>query len=181
MDKNRISERLSQVGQWEHRVWEQFLRRKPVATNTNEQFQQQLTLGQRVADRVAEFGGSWPFIILFLGFMWVWMLLNVEWQKPFDPFPFILLNLVLSCLAALQAPVILMTQNRLSAKDRLDAQHDYEVNLKAEVEILALHTKFDELRDQRLVELYTLLQQQSEVLVRLESRLEGLQAPGEGR
>ncbi len=120
----------------ERHVVSAFLRRKPVAKNLNATFAAQETVGQRVADRVATFGGSWPFIILFGVVITIWMTVNAHTGRPFDPYPFILLNLVLSCLAALQAPVIMMSQNRQAAKDRLDAQHDYEVNLKAEVEIL---------------------------------------------
>lgn len=124
------------------------------------------TFGQRVADRVASFGGSWPFIIIAVSLIGAWILVNVR-QGGFDPFPFILLNLVLSCLAALQAPIIMMSQNRQAARDRIDAQHDYEVNLKAEMEIVALHTKLDEIREHKWGELLTLQQQQLELLMKL--------------
>ncbi len=113
------------------------------------------TFGQRAADAVASFGGSWAFIGLFALVLTCWVLLN-SWfllrdgHKPFDPFPYILLNLVLSMLAAIQAPVILMSQNRQGEKDRLTALHDYEVNLKAELEIMALHKKMDEFKLQLL-------------------------------
>ncbi|MBO0939121.1 DUF1003 domain-containing protein [Fibrella sp. HMF5335] len=104
-----------------------------------------LTLGQRLADRIADFGGSWTFILTFLGLMISWIGLNV-WvfaNRGFDPYPFILLNLVLSCLAALQAPVIMMSQNRQEERDRERARQDYEVNLKAESEIRLLQQKVD--------------------------------------
>ena len=107
--------------------------------------------GDRVADSIARVGGSWTFIISFIVFLVVWTLGNV-WllgREGFDPYPFIFLNLVLSMIAALQAPVIMMSQNRQSERDRLDAAHDYEVNLKAEIEIMALHEKLDELQAQR--------------------------------
>jgi uncharacterized membrane protein len=120
-----------------------------------------------VADRVASFGGSWTFIVLFLAAMAAWMLDNVEAARPFDPYPFILLNLVLSCLAALQAPIIMMSQNRQASKDRLDAQHDYEVNPKAEMEIMALHLKLDELREQHLTALAVAQAEQTKLLERL--------------
>ncbi|UUZ52142.1 DUF1003 domain-containing protein [Massilia sp. H-1] len=113
------------------------------------------TLGQRAADAVARFGGSWAFIGVFALVLTAWVGLN-SWfllrdgHKPFDPFPYILLNLVLSMLAAIQAPVILMSQNRQGEKDRLTALHDYEVNLKAELEIMALHKKMDEFKVQLL-------------------------------
>ena len=103
-------------------------------------------LGGKVADAVASFGGSWPFLGLFGFIMAVWMLTNaVLLSHPFDPYPFILLNLVLSCLAAMQAPVIMMSQNRQSLKDRERAEHDYEINLKAELELQLLHEKLDHL------------------------------------
>ncbi len=104
-----------------------------------------LTLGQRLADHIADFGGSWTFILTFLGIMFSWIGLNVWFfaNRGFDPYPFILLNLVLSCLAALQAPVIMMSQNRQEERDRERAKQDYEVNLKAESEIRLLQQKID--------------------------------------
>ncbi len=128
-----------------------------------------MTFGQRLADRVAAVGGSWAFIIGFGVVLVVWVGLNawalgVAGIKPFDPYPFIFLNLMLSMLAALQAPVIMMSQNRQAIKDREAARHDYEVNLKAELEIMALHEKLDALRDHDLAEL---LRQQIELLKRL--------------
>jgi len=129
-----------------------------LASNVEEEFEASLTLGERLSDRLAAFGGSWRFILLFCGVLVVWIALNafVLLARPFDPYPFILLNLLLSCLAALQAPVILMSQNRQEARDRLRAEHDYQVNLKAELEIRHLHQKVDHLLThqwQRLVEI----------------------------
>ena len=170
-------ERLHKLGTWEQKVLQHLIERKPIARNINQAFDEQLTLGQRIADQVAALGGSWTFIFAFLAGMFLWMLLNVRGARPVDPFPFILLNLILSCLAALQAPVIMMSQKRQSAKDRLDAQHDYEVNLKAELEVMALHTKFDELREQYLVELRTTLTRQITLLEQIEARLVGGQSP----
>ncbi len=103
------------------------------------------TFGQRLSDHIATFGGSWSFLIIFGVFMAIWMLLNSTGRETFDPYPFILLNLVLSCLAAVQAPVIMMSQNRKEQRDRLRAEHDYQVNLKAELEIRHLHEKIDHL------------------------------------
>jgi len=129
--------------------------------NINKQFEDSLTLGERWADRLDDFGGSWTFITLFIGLLVIWMGVN-SWlliTKPFDPYPYILLNLVLSCLAAIQAPVILMSQNRQKAKDRLRAEHDYEIDLKAEIEIRKLHEKMDHLlmhQWQRLMEVQQL-------------------------
>jgi uncharacterized membrane protein len=118
-----------------------------LAIDVNEWFDSQLTYGQRLADRVAEFGGSWGFIIGFGVILVGWIAVNTMalLRQPFDPYPYILLNLVLSCLAAVQAPVIMMSQNRQEAKDRLHAEHDYQVNLKAELEIRQLHWKLDQL------------------------------------
>lgn len=111
------------------------------------------TFGQEAADAVARFGGSWTFIIVFVLVLLAWITLNSyfllkDGKQPFDPFPYILLNLMLSMVAALQAPVILMSQNRQGEKDRLAAQNDYEVNLKAELEIMALHEKMDHFKQQ---------------------------------
>jgi uncharacterized membrane protein len=116
-----------------------------VSRNIETDIEEHLTIGQRVADRVAEFGGSWGFIIAFFTFFLVWILLNVYVLvgRPFDPYPFILLNLILSCIAAIQAPVIMMSQNRKEDKDRTRSEHDYQVNLKAEIEIKQLHEKLD--------------------------------------
>lgn len=118
-----------------------------IAANINEEFREKLTVGQRLADRVASFGGSWTFIGLFGGIILVWIGANAGLllTRSFDPYPYILLNLVLSTVAALQAPVIMMSQNRQASKDRLQAEHDYRVNLKAELEIRMLHTKLDQL------------------------------------
>lgn len=128
------------------------------------------TLGERVADRVAAFGGSWPFIGLFLAGMMVWMAINLRSAKPYDPYPFILLNLVLSCLAALQAPIIMMSQNRQAARDRIDAQHDYQVNVIAEEQVLEIHRKLDEMRATQVAELLELQRRQMELLEMLRRR-----------
>ena len=129
-----------------------------LSRDINKEFDSQLTFGQRIADRVAEFGGSWSFIITFGGIIFVWIIYNtsVMLTRPFDPYPYILLNLVLSCLAAMQAPIIMMSQNRQEDKDRIRADHDYRTNLKAELEIRQLNWKFDQLlmhHWQRLLEI----------------------------
>ena len=118
-----------------------------LATNVDAESAEKWSLGERLADRIATFGGSWAFLICFGGFLALWIAINtvVLVVRPPDPFPFILLNLVLSCLAAIQAPIIMMSQNRQEAKDRLRSQHDYQVNLKAELEIRHLHDKIDHL------------------------------------
>lgn len=118
-----------------------------LSENIQDEIEAKLTLGQRVADKVAAFGGSWTFIITFFAFLIIWMAINI-WvftAKPFDPYPFILLNLILSCLAAIQAPIIMMSQNRQEQKDRQRNEHDYKINLKAELEIKLLSEKMDHL------------------------------------
>jgi uncharacterized membrane protein len=113
--------------------------------NINKEFESSLTLGEQLADGLANFGGSWKFIGIFMAMLVIWMGINtfVLMEKPFDPYPYILLNLVLSCVAALQAPVIMMSQNRQEARDRFRAEHDFEINLKAEIEIRKLHERMD--------------------------------------
>jgi uncharacterized membrane protein len=118
-----------------------------LSENIEDEIEAKLTLGQKLADKIASFGGSWSFIIIFFSFILVWMGINV-WvlaTKPFDPFPFILLNLILSCLASIQAPIIMMSQNRKEQKDRQRGEHDYKINLKAELEIKLLSEKIDHL------------------------------------
>jgi uncharacterized membrane protein len=118
-----------------------------LAKNVDAEFEQKWSFGERLADRIASFGGSWTFLIYFGAFITLWIGVNsivLIWRPP-DPYPFILLNLILSCLAAIQAPIIMMSQNRQEVKDRLRAQHDYQVNLKAELEIRHLNDKIDHL------------------------------------
>ena len=136
----------------ERSVIERCVRRLAVSRDINRDLEQNSTFGQRVADRVAEVGGSWGFIIAFGLFIAIWCSVNTIFLAihAFDPYPFIFLNLTLSMLAAVQAPVILMSQNRAAIRDRLAATHDYEVNLKAEIEIAALHEKLDQIRAQEL-------------------------------
>ena len=125
-----------------------------------------LSRGQKVSDKVARFGGSWKFIIAFSLIIIVWIIYNMlgPQKEKFDPFPFILLNLVLSCIAALQAPVIMMSQNRQEEKDRQRAENDYLVNLKAEIEIRSLHQKLDLLLQEQLKTLYNIQHKQLELL-----------------
>jgi uncharacterized membrane protein len=125
--------------------------------NIEDVIEGKLSIGQRIADKIADFGGSWTFIIIFFAFIMFWMGINI-WllvKKPFDPYPFILLNLILSCLAAIQAPIIMMSQNRQEYKDRQRAEHDYKINLKAELEIRLLSEKIDHLivsQNRKLIE-----------------------------
>jgi uncharacterized membrane protein len=155
---------ISQLNALEQRIIDRFIHRRKggeILTAPPPSF------GDRVADRVASFGGSWSFIGLAMAAITVWMLINAVEHKPFDPYPYILLNLVLSCIAALQAPIIMMSQNRQAARDRTDAAHDYEVNAKAELEIVALHAKLDEIRDLKWVELMKAQEEQLALLRQL--------------
>lgn len=166
----RVPEALSE---FEHRVLQSAVDRKPVSRDTNQSFAGNLSYGDRVADRIARIGGSWSFILGFIGFLTVWTFANV-WlltQDRFDPYPFVFLNLVLSMVAALQAPVIMMSQNRQSERDRLDAGHDYEVNLKAEIEIMALHEKLDALRHREIIAMHEEIARITACVERMEARL----------
>jgi uncharacterized membrane protein len=146
----------------ERRVIERVAKRIVIAQDTNVAHAEGLSFGERLADRVAIFGGSWVFLGLFAALLLWWIGLNsVALQYAFDPYPYILLNLILSMVAAMQAPIIMMSQNRQAAKDRLQASHDYEVNLKAEIEIMALHEKLDEMRHKDLAELLRRMQSPS--------------------
>src|SRR5438067_6818971 len=165
-ETHSLQAEVARLNQIERRIIDRFIHRQRVARDVSDVKE---SLGERVADRVAAFGGSWPFIFIALGAIVAWLLLNAGATTAFDPYPFILLNLVLSCLAALQAPIIMMSQNRQAAHDRIDAQHDYEVNVKAEMEIVALHTKLDEIREQKWIELIKLQEQQLELLAKLAS------------
>ncbi len=132
-----------------------------VSVNVESQFATQLKFGERLSDKMASFGGSWKFIIIFSFILFLWISVNSYFilARPFDPFPFILLNLILSCLAAIQAPVIMMSQNRQEARDRQQAEEDYKINLKAELELRQLHQKVDHLLIQqweRMVEIQEL-------------------------
>jgi uncharacterized membrane protein len=142
----------------ENQVMKSLEEHEILSKNVNVEFDRKSTLGERLADKLAESAGSWKFIIIFAIVLIIWIAINsvvILW-RPFDPYPFILLNLVLSCIAAIQAPIILMSQNREEAKDRLRSEYDYRVNLKAELEIRHLHEKIDHLllnQWQRLLEI----------------------------
>ncbi len=135
----------------------------------NNKLDESSTFGQRLADKVAAFGGSWTFISLFGAFLFAWAIINTEilGKTAFDPYPYIFLNLMLSMVAAMQAPIIMMSQQRQSVKDRQMAEHDYEVNLKAEIEIMALHEKIDALRSEHLMTIISQQQTQIDLLSKL--------------
>jgi uncharacterized membrane protein len=156
----------------ERRVLQSILKHETISRDVHRQMYDERTLGEKVADRVATFGGSWTFIFIFGGVLLSWIILNslMLANRAFDPYPYILLNLFLSMLAAIQAPIIMMSQNRQAAKDRETAKHDYEVNLKSELEIRRLHEKMDELREDKWIELIKLQQEQINLLEELATK-----------
>lgn len=143
--KKTLEEEKGELTALEEEVVRSIQEQETVSKNINEAYEERLTFGERLSDRLASGGGSWKFIIGFGCVLVLWISLNTLFimRKPFDPYPFILLNLVLSCLAAIQAPVIMMSQNRQDSRDRLRSEYDYRVNLKAELEIRYLHQKLD--------------------------------------
>jgi uncharacterized membrane protein len=153
-----MGDEIGELSKLETEVLESIKKSEILAKNIDPEIDDTLTFAQRVADKIASFGGSWTFILLFLFFIGLWMFVNVFLllAKPFDPYPFILLNLLLSCVAAFQAPVIMMSQHRQESRDRLRSEHDYQINLKAELEIRQLNEKMDHLlihQGQRLLEI----------------------------
>ncbi|MBS7786950.1 DUF1003 domain-containing protein [Flavobacterium sp. CYK-55] len=171
---NYLSRGLGELSQLESNVMNS-LNENKLLVNQIDDLPAHLSLGQRVADRVADFGGSWTFIISFGFFILIWIGLNVYWfaNKGFDPYPFILLNLILSCIAALQAPVIMMSQNRQEEKDRERARNDYMINLKSELEIRMLHEKLDHLmlhQQQELIEIQKVqIEMMNDILSKMQS------------
>jgi uncharacterized membrane protein len=143
-----------------------------ILENLAHQPEEILTRGERISDKVARFGGSWSFILSFFGILILWIVVNtVVLANKFDPYPFILMNLILSCIAALQAPIIMMSQNRQEEKDRKRSENDYMINLKAELEIRALHQKIDLLIEEQLKILFDSQAKQMEILLRLETKM----------
>ncbi len=142
-----ITQEKGEIAAIDKDVMEAIKNNSILSENIQDEIEADLTFGQKLADNVAAFGGSWTFIITFFSFILIWMIINIWFlaTRPFDPFPFILLNLILSCLAAIQAPIIMMSQNRQEQKDRQRSEHDYKINLKAELEIKLLSEKIDHL------------------------------------
>src|SRR5215210_5907591 len=167
---------IDKLPPYEREMADRFINGHRVARNVMSEFDERLTFGQRVADRIASFGGSWTFIFLFLGLLMVWMMFNtfVLAVRAFDPYPYILLNLILSCIAALQAPVIMMSQNRQEEKDRERAKKDYMINLKSELEIRLLHEKIDHLiinQQEKLMEIQQVqIDMMNDILNRIERK-----------
>lgn len=163
------------------RILKSVANRSIISRDVSAEIDKKETFGEWLADRVASFGGSWTFISLFGVFLVFWAVVNtvVLLTGAFDPYPFIFLNLMLSMLAALQAPIIMMSQNRQAIKDRAAAEHDYEVNLKAELEIMALHEKLDALRNEHLTQMLTQQAEQIKMLTQL-LQAQGAKVPSSG-
>jgi len=156
-----ITQEKGEIAVIDRGVMEAIKNNSILSENIQEEIEADLTFGQKLADKVAVFGGSWTFILTFFSFIIIWILINIWFLaiKPFDPFPFILLNLILSCLSAIQAPIIMMSQNRQDQKDRKRGEHDYKINLKAELEIKLLSEKIDHLlvhQNKKLLEIQEL-------------------------
>ncbi len=170
--KRALEDEIGELTSLDQEVIESLQQHEVLTENIEKQFERKLTFGEHLSDKIAEFGGSWKFIIMFGGVIVVWVVLNAVLllDRGFDPYPFILLNLILSCLAALQAPVIMMSQNRAEARDRLRAENDYKVNLKAELEIRHLHEKIDHLLRKQYNRLFEIQQIQIELLEEISQR-----------
>ncbi len=161
-----LRDESGEISKLEQRVADSLATHETLSENVEKAFDEKRTFGEIVSDQLASFGGSWLFILSFLALLGVWMAYNAAQgtSAAFDPYPFILLNLVLSCLAALQAPVIMMSQKRQEAKDRLRSLNDYQVNLKAELEIRHLHEKIDHLISKQWQRLAEIQQLQMEIM-----------------
>jgi uncharacterized membrane protein len=167
-----FNSKYEKLTEQERHVAHHITERTPISTNIVQDYSEQMTFGQKMADNVASFGGSWMFIIIFMVVLVMWIVLNsfilIKLRNgSFDPYPYIFLNLILSMLAAIQAPIIMMSQNRQAYKDRLSAEHDYEVNLKAELEIIALHEKVDSLKQEQWRGLISIQEEQLKLLGQL--------------
>ncbi|MGK4080397.1 hypothetical protein EA74_02708 [Enterococcus hirae] len=172
--KEKIIQDQNETKKINQEMLEQLKNKQIISQNLNTTINQKATFGQKSADAIAKFGGSCPFIFLFVVILGSWILLNTLhfFGLSFDRYPFILLNLVLSCLAAIQAPIIMMSQNRQAARDRIAADHDYQTNLKAELEISLLHEKIDYLMSQQWQQMLELQQLQIELLTQLNEKFQ---------
>jgi uncharacterized membrane protein len=164
--KEVLQEEIGELSALDNEVIESLQQHEILSDDISKQFDKKLTFGERLSDHIASFGGSWRFIILFGAVLVFWIALNAAllMNRAFDPYPFILLNLILSCLAAIQAPIIMMSQNRAESRDRLRAENDYKINLKAELEIRHLHEKIDHLLRRQYNRLFEIQQIQIELL-----------------
>jgi uncharacterized membrane protein len=164
--KEVLEDEIGELTALDNEVIESLQQHEILSSDISKQFERKLTFGERLSDSIAEFGGSWKFLISFGAVLLIWIVLNgvIFATGAFDPYPFILLNLILSCLAAVQAPIIMMSQNRAEARDRLRAENDYKINLKAELEIRHLHEKLDHLLSRQYNRLFEIQQIQIELL-----------------
>jgi uncharacterized membrane protein len=164
--KEVLQEEIGELSALDQEVIESLHQHEILSSDISKQFEKKLTFGERLSDHIAEFGGSWKFLITFGAVLLAWIAVNgvLLVTHAFDPYPFILLNLILSCLAAVQAPIIMMSQNRAEARDRLRAENDYKINLKAELEIRHLHEKIDHLLRRQYNRLFEIQQIQIELL-----------------
>lgn len=167
--KEVLQDEIGELSSLDEEVVESLRQHEILSSDPSREFQRKLTFGERLSDKIASFGGSWRFIILFGAVLVIWIIVNaaILMTRAWDPYPFILLNLILSCLAALQAPIIMMSQNRAAARDRLSAESDYKINLKAELEIRHLHEKIDHLLRRQYNRLFEIQQIQIELLEEL--------------
>jgi uncharacterized membrane protein len=173
--KEVLQDEIGELSALDHEVVDSLQQHEILSENIGKEFEKELTFGERLSDRIAAFGGSWTFIMAFGAVLFVWIVINtiVLATRAFDPYPFILMNLILSCLAALQAPVIMMSQNRTEKRDRARAENDYKVNLKAELEIRHLHEKIDHLLRKQYNRLFEIQQIQIELLEELGQKRRG--------
>ena len=164
--KEVLQDEIGELSVLDQEVVESLEQHEILSSDIEKQFEKKLTFGERLSDQIASFGGSWRFIILFGVVLVLWIILNAALllNRGFDPYPFILLNLILSCLAAMQAPIIMMSQNRAELRDRLRSENDYKINLKAELEIRHLHEKIDHLLRRQYNRLFEIQQIQVELL-----------------
>src|SRR4029434_4334226 len=164
--KEVLQDEIGELSALDHEVIESLQQHEILSSDISKQFERKLTFGERLSDQIASFGGSWRFIIFFGVILVLWIILNAALlvNRGFDPYPFILLNLILSCLAAMQAPIIMMSQNRAELRDRLRSENDYKINLKAELEIRHLHEKIDHLLRRQYNRLFEIQQIQIELL-----------------
>jgi uncharacterized membrane protein len=179
MDKdinNLLQSEAEQVKKLQEIVKKTMVDEKLIIENLLNPPKELLTRGQKISDRVARFGGSWAFIISFFIILLIWILFNVNAARSliFDPYPFILMNLILSCIAALQAPIIMMSQNRQEEKDRQRSENDYLINLKAELEVRSLHQKVDLLLEEQIKTLFESQAKQLEILKSIEQKIDSI-------
>ena len=164
--KDVLEDEIGELSALDQEVVDSLQEHEILSENIGKEFEKELTFGERLSDHIASFGGSWTFIIVFFAVLMIWIVINGIFlaTRAFDPYPFILMNLILSCLAAIQAPIIMMSQNRAEARDRARAENDYKVNLKAELEIRHLHEKIDHLLSKQYNRLFEIQQIQIELL-----------------